>query len=93
MAVVLKTTVPGRVPGVRIPPSPPDVARALRELDPGQRSALPTQPTHIERSCLAVDCLARSLERVDRLGHQRIVDTNLATSHADEFPSLLTQAV
>jgi hypothetical protein len=25
MAVVLKTTVPGRVPGVRIPPSPPNL--------------------------------------------------------------------
>jgi hypothetical protein len=28
MAVVLKTTVPGRVPGVRIPPSPPAFAHA-----------------------------------------------------------------
>src|SRR4029079_2589964 len=40
-----------------------------------------------------IHCSAGALERVYRLGHQRIVDANLATSHADEFPSLLTQAV
>jgi hypothetical protein len=48
MAVVLKTTVPGRVPGVRIPPSPPTFAHACqreRELRlASQREGCPPKP-------------------------------------------------
>ena len=46
MAAVLKTVVPERVSGVRIPLPPPDEARASRELRLGGRFA-PAQLCHV----------------------------------------------
>ena len=43
MAVVLKTTVPERVPGVRIPLPPPDI---MPRVSRAFTSALPAAPTH-----------------------------------------------
>src|SRR5580698_2283869 len=43
MAPVLKTGVPERVPGVRIPPSPPEILNCIESPRPLPRNALPEQ--------------------------------------------------